>query len=139
MRATLCAVLLGIGVLLTGAPLFAHHAFTAEFNSDKPETLKGTVTKLVWNNPHAWIHVDVKDPDGKVVEWAVEAGSPNALVRRGWRKDSLPIGSEVVIEGFVAKDGTPTLNARNITFPDGRKLFAGSADTGAPEEPTPAR
>src|SRR5688572_30036407 len=115
MRAIFGAVIFGAGVLLAGAPVGAHHAFSAEFDATKPVTLKGTVTKLAWNNPHVWIYLDVKSPEGKVVNWAAEGGTPNALFRRGWRKDALPIGSEIVIEGFLAKDGTPTVNAKNVT------------------------
>lgn len=140
MRAIFCAVIFSAGVLLAGgAPLVAHHAFSAEFDSAKPVTVKGTVTKLAWSNPHVWIHVDVTSPDGKVVNWRAEGGTPNALFRRGWRKDSLPIGSEILIEGYLAKDGTPTVNAKNVMFPDGRKLFAGSVGTGAPDDKQPEK
>ena len=132
MREMLCAIVLGGSVLAAPLPLRAHHAFTAVFDASKPITLQGTVTKVEWNNPHAWIYIDVQSPDGEVVNWAIEGGSPNALVRRGWKKTSLPIGEEIIIDGFLAKDGTPTANGRDITLPDGRQMFVGSSGTGAP-------
>ena len=134
MRGLLCAVVLGASVLVGQPPLRAHHAFTAVFDASKPVTLQGSVTKVEWNNPHAWIYIDVKSTDGDVVNWAVEGGAPNSLVRRGWKKTTLEIGLEIVVNGFLAKDGTPTANGRDITLPDGRKLFVGSSGTGAPYE-----
>jgi hypothetical protein len=116
--------------------LRAHHSFAAEYDANKPVTLRGTVTSMVWSNPHAWIYVDVKGPDGRVVNWAIETGNPNGLYRRGWRKTDLPPGTELTIEGYLAKDGTATVNAANITLPDGRRLFAGSSGTGAPSDLT---
>jgi len=116
-------------------PVLAHHSFNAEYDGTKPVTLKGTVAKMEWINPHAWITLDVKGPDGKVVTWRVEAGAPNAMFRRGFRRDSLPVGTEIVVEGFLAKNGSMSANGRDLTFPDGKKLFVGSSGTGAPGDP----
>ena len=116
------------------APASAHHAFAAEFDAKRPIKLQGTVTKMEWINPHAWIHIDVKKPDGKVESWMIEAGAPNALLRRGFTKASLPVGTVITVEGYQAKDGANRANGRDITFPDGKKLFVGSSGTGAPDE-----
>ena len=132
MRSKLLLVVAGAGLLLAAMPLAAHHAFAAEFDSKKPVHLAGTVTKVELINPHAWIHVDVAGADGKVTSWMIEAGSPNVLFRRGFTKGSVPAGTQVVVEGYQAKDGSNRANGRDITLPDGKKLFLGSSGTGAP-------
>jgi len=129
------AVLAAAGsILLSVRPLPAHHAFAAEFDANKPVTLKGVVTIMEWINPHAWIHIDVKRPDGKVEKWMIEGGTPNTLLRRGFTKFSLLPGAEIVVDGYQAKDGSLKANGRDLTFPDGRKLFLGSSGTGAPKD-----
>src|SRR5688572_23971870 len=120
--------------LLLAAPLCAHHAFSAEFDANKQVRLRGTVTKMDWINPHAWLHLSVKDTDGKVVAWMIELGPPNALLKRGWNMESVPVGLEVLVEGYQSKDGAKRANGRDVTLPDGKKLFAGSVGTGAPGE-----
>ena len=121
--------LLGLaGLLAAVAPAWAHHAFAAEFDAQKPVKLKGTVAKVEFINPHSWIHIDVKDTDGKVTRWMVEGGSPNALFRRGVTKDALPQGTEISVDGYQAKDGSNRANGRDITFADGRKLFVGGSN-----------
>src|SRR4029077_14835924 len=112
----------------------AHHAFAAEFDANKPVSFKGTITKMEWVNPHTWLHVDVKKDDGSTENWAVEAGTPNVLFRRGFTKESLLPGTEIVIDGYQSKDGTHRANGRDLTFPDGKKLFLGSSGNGAPSQ-----
>ena len=113
-------------------PAFAHHAFAAEYDAKKHVILKGTVTKMEWINPHAWIHIDVKKPDGGVEEWMIEFGTPNTLLRRGFTRDSLKPGTEITVDGYQAKDGALHANGRNVTLPDGKVLFAGSPVADAP-------
>ena len=136
MRSKLFSVVAGAALLVTAAavPVIAHHSFAAEFDAKRPVKLRGTVTKMEWINPHSWIHIDVKTADGKTEKWMVEGGAPNALLRRGWNKNSLLPGTEILVEGFQAKDGANRANGRDITFPDGKKLFVGSSGTGAPDE-----
>ena len=121
-------------LLLAGGQVFAHHAFSAEFDAKAPVTLKGPVTKVEWINPHAWIHMEVTKPDGKKETWMVEGGTPNTLQRGGISRDTIKIGTEIVVAGFRAKDGRLRANGRDITFPDGRTLFMGSSGTGAPKD-----
>lgn len=121
-------------LLLAGTPLVAHHAFSAEFNPNAPVKLQGPITKVELINPHAWIHMKVTKPDGKVEEWAVEGGTPNTLQRRGITRNTVAIGTVILVSGYQAKDGTLRANGRNITFPDGRTLFMGSSGTGAPKD-----
>jgi hypothetical protein len=136
-RAVAMAVLGGLFVGGGGASLRAHHAFAAEFDANKPVKFEGTVTRMQWTNPHVWLHMDVKLPDGKTESWAFEAGTPSVLFRRGFTKNSLPVGTKIVIDGYRAKDGSRRANGRDITFADGKKLFMGSSGTGAPYELTP--
>jgi hypothetical protein len=133
MRAQLsivaCALLLG-----AGAAVSAHHSFAAEFDSNKPIQLRGAVVRVEWINPHTWIHIDVKDADGKVARWMIEGGTPNTLLRRGLTRDTLPAGTEILVDGYRAKNGTNRANGRDLTFADGKRLFMGSSGTGAPRD-----
>jgi hypothetical protein len=118
-------------LVAAAAPLWAHHAFNQEFDGNKPLTLRGTVKKMEWINPHSWIHVDVTGEDGKVVTWMVEGGSPNALIRAGFTTQSLPAGTEIIVEAFQAKDGTNKACGVDLTFTDGKRLFLGGSAPGA--------
>jgi hypothetical protein len=132
MRTKLAALVVAAGMVLAAVPVATHHSFAAEFDGNKPITLRGAITAMLWSNPHGHLYIDVKGRDGKVVNWEIEFAAPGALYKRGWRKADLPVGVEVVVQGFLAKDGTPTANATTIKLPDGRELFAGSSGTGAP-------
>ena len=128
-RAAIAAVLVGAALQTSpqsSARLLAHHSFSAEFDESKPVKVTGKVTSMRWSNPHAWIYVDVAGADGKVVNWAFETSAVNSLYRQGWRKEDLPAGTVLIIDGWQARNGTPTANAFSITFPDGKRLFAGS-------------
>ena len=133
MKTNLAATVVGAGLLLAVVPVWAHHSFAAEYDATKPITLQGKVTKMDWVNPHVWIHLEVKSPDGTATGWMVEGGSPNALLRRGFTRDSLPLGTELVVKAFLAKDGTHLANGQQLTLADGKKLFLGSSGgEGAP-------
>jgi hypothetical protein len=127
-------VLIGALMLMSAAALSAHHSFAAEFDANQPVQLKGTVVKVEWINPHTWIHLDVKKSDGSMERWMIEGGTPNTLLRRGLTKNSLPEGTELVVDGYKAKNGSNRANGRDLTFTDGRKLFMGSSGTGAPRD-----
>jgi hypothetical protein len=133
MKTRLLLLLIALVLLAGGAPVWAHHAFSAEFDGNKQVNLRGTVTKMEWINPHAWIYLDVKGADGTVVNWAIEMGPPNALLKRGWTKKDVPAGIELIVVGYQAKDGAFRCNGRDITFPNGKKLFAGSSNNGIPD------
>ena len=137
MRANLGVLVAAAGLLVSAVPVLAHHSFAAEYDATKPVTLKGTVTKVEWMNPHARFYVDVKDEKGARTNWNLELASPNALVRRGWTRKSLNVGDEVTVQGSLAKDGSKMANARVVTLADGRQVFAASSGGDAP--PPPAR
>lgn len=132
---TALAMLAGAALLTAPVPVAAHHAFGAEFDPDAPVRLQGKVVKVEWVNPHAWIHVEIKKPDGQSEVWMVEGGTPNTLLRRGVTRDSLKIGTEIIVDGYQTKDHSlKRANGRDVTFTDGRKLFLGSSGTGAPRD-----
>ena len=141
MRSELCLAAAGLGLLaaLTATPVVAHHAFNSEFDAKRPVKFKGTVTKMVWVNPHAWIYVEVKKADGSVDEWMVEAGTPNTLLRRGLTRQALPVGTEITVDGYQSKDGSLRANGRDLTLPNGQTLFIGSSGTGAPTDEKPKK
>lgn len=132
------ASLVAVLFLAAAVPMIAHHSFAAEFDTSKPVTLKGVVTKVEWMNPHAWFYIDVTDDNGKVEHWQCETGAPIELLRRGWRKNNLKVGDQVTVEAFRAKDATNTVSARVVTLPDGRKVFSGSATDDGPKQEQPA-
>ena len=133
MKTQLALAITGVALVagLT-VPVAAHHSFAAEFDANQPITLKGTVAKMDWVNPHSWIHVDVKNPDGSVTQWMIEGGTPNTLFRRGFTKESLKAGTAITVEGFRAKNGANRANGRDLILADGKRLFLGSSGTGAP-------
>ena len=126
--------MVALSLVLATVPVAAHHSFAAEFDATQPVTLKGTVTLMEWLNPHAWIHIDVKNPDGTVTPWLIESGTPNTLFRRGFTKESLKTGTEIIVEGYRAKNGKNRANGRDLMLPDGKRLFLGSSGTGAPAD-----
>ena len=128
MRTMLLSAFVAFGLLLGSLPVSAHHSFAAEFDISKPVSLKGTLTKMAWVNPHGWLYIDVKAADGKVENWAIEAGGPTALLRRGLRASDFPVGLQVVVEGYRSKDGSPKANGQKVTFADGRNFFLGPDD-----------
>jgi len=134
MRIKLSTAMAVGGLLITGAPGWAHHAFEAEFDQNKPVKLVGKVTGMEWINPHSWIHIDVADANGAVTNWMVECGSPNIMLRRGFTKRSLEVGTEVSVQGYQAKNGSFRANGSSITFKDGRKLFVGGSNPDVPED-----
>ncbi len=136
MTKRLAMLVVAVGLSSSAALVEAHHSFAAQYDANKPVTLRGTITRMLWSNPHGHLYVDVKTPDGKVVTWELETASPAGLYRRGWRRENLPVGAEVVVRAFLARDGTANANATTVTLvATGKELFAGSPGTGAPEEP----
>ena len=135
MRTTiLCAAIVTLGLVVSNGTVLAHHAFSSEFDANRHVVFTGTVTKMMWVNPHAWIVVDVKKADGTTEEWMVEAGTPNTLLRRGFTKESLQTGTQITVDGYQSKDGSLRANGRDLTLPNGKTLFLDSSGTGAPED-----
>lgn len=139
MKKFLLGFSLVIGITGSPIPALAHHSFAAEYDASKPITLHGKLTKLSWVNPHGWVYVDVVNPDKSVTSWAVEFGSPNALLRRGLRETDFPLGIELTVNGYLAKNGKKIINGTSVKLPDGRSLFTGSVGTGAPGDPGTAQ
>src|SRR5262245_48050553 len=131
MNAKLAGFVAAVGILAS-APIVAHHSFAAEFDGNKPMRLEGTLTKIEWTNPHSYFYIDVKDDKGNVVNWGCEGGGPGALSRRGFKRGDIKIGDKIVVDGYVAKDGSHLIDARRVTLPDGRKVYGGSEGDGGP-------
>ena len=134
MKTLLACGIVAAAIAIASPALRAHHAFAAEFDAAQPITLRGTVTRVEWINPHTWIHITVKAADGKSTEWMIEGGTPNTLLRRGVDKNSIPAGTEIIVDGYRAKNGSNRANGRDLTLPNGKKLFVGSSGTGAPTD-----
>ena len=134
MRVKLTVAACCVGLLLAARAIQAHHSFAAEFDAERPVQLRGVVTGMDWVNPHSWIHLDVKNDDGSVSKWSVEGATPNTLLRRGFTKSSLPVGTEIVVYGYRAKNGANRANGRDVMLPNGKRLFLGSSGTGAPAD-----
>jgi len=131
MRVKLTGLVVAVGMLVYAVPVFAHHSFAAEFDDSKPITLKGSITKVEMTNPHGWIYINVTEEDGSVQNWAIETGTPRALIRAGGNRETLAPGTEIIVEGWLARDGTPKVNGRDIMFADGRSITAGSSNQDA--------
>lgn len=134
MSASMVATSIGLSLTVCGGLAGAHHSFSAEFDNERPVKLTGKVTDMRWSNPHAWIYIDVEDENGDVVNWALETQAANGLIRRGWRREDLPVGTVLQVEGWQARNGSPTANISSVTFTDGRRLFAGSSNPSSRQE-----
>ena len=134
MRMKLAIAAAGVALMIAAVPVVGHHAFSAEFDATRPLKLEGPVVKVEWINPHAWIHIEVTKEEGSKEVWSIEGGTPNTLFRRGFKKDSLMPGTDIVVDGYQAKDGSNKMNGRNLTLPNGDSLFLGSSGTGAPRD-----